>query len=117
AHGWREHDLDRALRDAQRAARLPPHVEPVGLAIADELAWALAIPDVALIENPLRVAVSNDEWGHVGEVVQRVGGGEGESAGVRRVVIENRELGERVGMRGQVALDSADRAKARGRWI
>ena len=68
-------------------------------AVGDGLAGALAVADVALDQHRLAVAVGDPEGGAVGQVVQRVGVGEGER-GVG-VVIEQGELGERVGLCGQ----------------
>ena len=93
--GGRERDGDGRLGDAERRGGVVVDVQAVG----DGLAGALAVADVALDQHRLVLAVGDTEGGAVREVVQRVGIGEGER-GVG-VVIEQGELGERVGLCGQ----------------
>ena len=110
------------LCDTERPGGLPPHVEAVGLAVCDPLSGALAVADVALVQHLSMPSARDAQSGHVGEVGEGVGVGEREPAAVRRVVIEDGELSERVGVSGEIhaacppTRPSSDPPGRRTRW-
>jgi hypothetical protein len=63
---------------------LAPEVEAVRLAVRGQLAGALAVADVSLVEELLDAVVRDPQPGQIRKVRERVRVGEREAAAVRR---------------------------------